>query len=271
MAWKEKINKQAQERIIMIFDSHAHYDDESFDNDRDELLNGLKENGVGYVVNISASLDNCLNTLELIKRYDFIYGTIGVHPSETGELKDADEALLREYADNEKIVAIGEIGLDYYYPEPDRDCQKHWFRKQIDIAKSMKLPLVIHSRDAAADTLSIIKEERAMECGGVIHCFSYEKEMAREYLNMGFNLGIGGVVTFKNARKLKEAVQYAPIEQIVLETDCPYLAPEPFRGKRNDSSLIKYVAAQVAELKDMYVNDVIRITEENAKKMYNIK
>ena len=135
----------------------------------------------------------------------------------------------------------------------------------------MKLPLVIHSRDAAADTLSIIKEERAMECGGVIHCFSYEKEMAREYLNMGFNLGIGGVVTFKNARKLKEAVQYAPIEQIVLETDCPYLAPEPFRGKRNDSSLIKYVAAQVAELKDMDVNDVIRITEENAKKMYNIK
>lgn len=255
----------------MIFDSHAHYDDEAFDKDREELLASLKENGVGHVVNVSASLDTCENTLDLIDKYDFIYGTIGVHPSETGQLKEGDEEKLRQWAVNSKVVAIGEIGLDYYYPEPSRECQKLWFKKQIDIAKDLGLPLVIHSRDAAADTLSIIKEEKAYECGGVIHCFSYEKEMAKQYIDMGFYLGIGGVVTFKNARKLKEAVEYAPIDKIVLETDCPYLAPEPFRGKRNESSYIKYVAEQIGIIKNMSAKEVISITYENAKKMYNIQ
>lgn len=255
----------------MIFDSHAHYDDEAFDEDREALLAGLKENGVGMVVNVSASIDTCENTLDLIKKYDFMYGTIGVHPSETGVLKDGDENKLKQWADNEKIVAIGEMGLDYYYPEPSRECQKIWFRKQINIAKELGLPLVIHSREAAADTLTLIKEEKAYECGGVIHCFSYEREMAREYLDMGFYLGIGGVVTFKNARKLKEAVEYAPIDKIILETDCPYLAPEPFRGKRNDSTLIKYVAEQIGLIKGISPEEVIGITYENAKKMYNIQ
>ncbi len=255
----------------MIFDSHAHYDDEAFDKDREELLAGLKENGVGCVVNISASLDTCEKTLDLINKYDFIYGAIGVHPSETGELKAGDEEKLKKWACNDKIVAIGEIGLDYYYPEPSRECQKKWFKKQVEIAKELKLPLVIHSRDAAADTLSLIKEEKAYDYGGVIHCFSYEKEMAKQYIDMGFYLGIGGVVTFKNARKLKEAVEYAPMDRIILETDCPYLAPEPFRGKRNDSSLIKYVAEQIGLIKGMSAQEVIEITYENAKKMYNIK
>ena len=255
----------------MIFDSHAHYDDEAFDEDREELLTKLKDNGVGCVVNISASLHNCENVMNLIGKYDFMYGTIGVHPSETGTLQDEDEEKLRQWAKSDKIVAIGEIGLDYYYPEPSRECQKEWFKKQIAIAKDLNLPLVIHSRDAAADTLSIIKEEKAYECGGVIHCFSYEKEMAKQYIDMGFYLGIGGVVTFKNARKLKEAVEYAPIDKIVLETDCPYLAPEPFRGKRNDSSLIKYVAEQIGIIKNMPSEEVIRITYENAKKMYCIQ
>jgi len=255
----------------MIFDSHAHYDDEAFDKDREELLQGLRDNDVEFVVNISASIDTCNKTLGLIKDYDFIYGTIGVHPSETGELVNGDELRLKEWASNDKIVAIGEIGLDYYYPEPARECQKNWFRKQIDLAKELKLPVVIHSRDAAADTLDIIKEENVAQCGGVIHCFSYEKEMAEQYIDMGFYLGIGGVVTFKNARKLKETVEFVPLDRIVLETDCPYLAPEPFRGKRNDSSLIKYVAQQIAQIKDIPVSEVYRITYENAKKMYNIQ
>ncbi len=254
----------------MIFDSHAHYDDVSFNEDREKLLGTLFNMGVGRVVNVSADLKGCEATLDLIKKYDYIYGSIGIHPSETGELKDEDVDYLRQAALNEKIVAIGEIGLDYHYDEPSKECQKEWFIKQIALAKDVKLPIIVHSREAAADTLSIINEEKAYECGGVIHCFSYEKEMAKKYLNMGFYLGIGGVITFKNARKLVEVVEMTPMEKIILETDCPYLAPEPFRGKRNDSSLIKYVAEKIGAIKGLAPSEVIEITYENAKKMYNI-
>lgn len=255
---------------MKIFDTHAHYDDEQFDEDREALLSSLGECGIEAVTNIGASLASSRSTIELTKQYPFVYGAIGVHPNETEELDEAGIQWLKENAALPKIVAIGEIGLDYYWDEPGRDVQQKWFERQLDLAREVKLPIVIHSRDAAKDTLDIMKASHAGELGGVIHCFSYSKEMAREYLNMGFYLGIGGVVTFKNAKKLKEVVEYMPMEQMVLETDCPYLAPVPNRGKRNSSCNLPYVAEEVARLKGISAKEVIEITNRNAKIMYRI-
>lgn len=255
----------------MIFDTHAHYDDEAFNEDREELLLSLKAAGIGNVVNIAASMESCKTTLELIKKYDFMYGALGVHPSETAELTEADMQFIKEQTNKEpKIVAIGEIGLDYYWPEPDRDIQKKWFVRQLALAKEVKKPLVIHSREAAKDTLDIMKAEHAEESGGIIHCYSYSKESARDYLDMGFYFGIGGVVTFKNAKKLKEAVEYIPLSSILLETDCPYLAPEPNRGKRNASLYLPYVVTAISQLKNVPEEEVIAVTEENARKVFGL-
>lgn len=259
-----------QGEIKMIFDTHAHYDDDAFAKDREELLSGLQAGGIETVVNISASIQGTKNTLELIEKYPFFYGAVGVHPSETEELSETVIAWLKEMAGKPKVVAIGEIGLDYHWEEPEKEIQKHWFIRQLQLAKAVKLPVVIHSRDAARDTLDIMKAERAEEIGGVIHCFSYGVEMAREYLNMGFYLGIGGVVTFTNAKKLKEVVTYMPMDRLVLETDCPYLAPVPERGKRNSSLNLPYVADAISKLKGISPEEVISVTSENAKKLYRI-
>ena len=253
---------------MMIFDTHAHYDDEQFDEDRDELLASMQACGVEAVTNIGASLATSQNTIELTKKYPFVYGAIGVHPNEVDELNEDGIAWLKENSGLPKIVAVGEIGLDYYWDEPGREVQKKWFLRQLELAREVKLPVVIHSRDAAKDTLDIMKSFHAENLGGVIHCFSYTKEMAREYLNMGFYLGIGGVVTFKNAKKLKEVVEYMPMEQMVLETDCPYLSPVPNRGKRNSSLNLPYVVEEVARLKGISADEVIEITNRNAKTMY---
>ena len=196
----------------MIFDTHTHYDDEAFDSDREELLKSLCDQDIEAVVNISASISSVKSTLRLIEKYPFIYGAVGVHPNETGELTEELLEWLKNMTSHERVVAVGEIGLDYYWDEPDHETQKHWFVRQLDLAKETGLPVVIHSRDAAQDTLDIIKAEHGGKTGGVIHCFSYGKELAREYLNMGFYLGIGGVLTFKNAKKLKEVVDYMPME-----------------------------------------------------------
>ncbi len=255
---------------MMIFDTHAHYDDEQFDEDRDELLASMQACGVEAVTNIGASLATSQNTIELTKKYLFVYGAIGVHPNEVEDLNEDGIAWLKENSALPKIVAIGEIGLDYYWDEPGREIQKKWFLRQLELAREVKLPVVIHSRDAAKDTLDIMKSFHAENLGGVIHCFSYTKEMAREYLNMGFFLGIGGVVTFKNAKKLKEVVEYMPMEQMVLETDCPYLSPVPNRGKRNSSLNLPYVVEEVARLKGISVDEVIEITNRNAKTMYRL-
>ncbi|MDF2801809.1 MAG: yabD [Anaerocolumna sp.] len=252
----------------MIFETHAHYDDEAFDSDRDTLLNGFSENGIEYVVNIGSSIETSMKTLELTNKYPFVFGAIGVHPSDSGELDESNFTWLKEAAKSSKVVAIGEIGLDYYWDTPERDIQKNWFERQMDLAKELNLPSVIHSRDAAADTLDMIKASNLRESGGVIHCFSYEKEMAKIYVEMGFYLGIGGVITFKNSRKLKEVVEYIPIEYLVLETDSPYLSPEPNRGKRNTSLNIPYIAKAIAEIKGMKYEEIVRITNENAKKLY---
>lgn len=254
-----------------IFETHAHYDDEAFDSDRDELLSSFIDNGIDRVVNIGASMKSSKNTLELIEKYDFMYGTIGVHPSETGELTMEDLNWLKKAASHEKIVAIGEIGLDYHWDEPERDVQKEWFIKQIALGRELSLPLVIHSREAAKDTLDIMTAENCKEIGGVIHCYSYSKEQARNYLDMGYYFGIGGVLTFKNARTLKETVEYVPMDRMVLETDSPYLTPEPYRGKRNSSLFLPFVVSKIAEIKGISEEEVIYVTRENAMRLYKME
>ena len=254
----------------MIFDTHAHYDDERFDEDREELLLSLKDKGIGTVVNVGASVASTKKTFEIVKEHDFMYGAVGIHPEDVERLDESHMEWLKSLAADEKIVAIGEIGLDYYYDEPERDVQKKWFARQLDLAYELDMPIIIHSRDAAQDTLDIMKAEKAGEIGGVIHCFSYGTEMAREYLNMGFYLGIGGVVTFNNGRKLKEVVEYMPLDRIVLETDCPYLSPVPNRGKRNSSLNLPYVAEAISQIKGISPEEVIKITNQNARNLYRL-
>ena len=254
----------------MIFETHAHYDDEAFDTDRDSLLASMAENGIGTIVNATASKRTVEQSLALAEKYPFIYTTIGVHPSDCAEMDEEELKWLEEKCAYEKAVAVGEIGLDYHYDEPPKNVQKKWFEAQLDLARRVNLPVIIHSRDAAKDTLDIMKSMKAEELGGDIHCFSYSVEIAREYLNMGFFIGVGGVITFKNGKKLREVVEYAPIEQIILETDSPYLAPEPYRGKRNSSLNLPFVAAKIAEIKNLTPEKVIEITEANAKRLYRL-
>lgn len=256
--------------LSKIFDTHAHYDDEAFNNDREELIKELQENNIAHIVNVGASIESCKRTIELVNKYDIFYGALGVHPSDTKLLTDVDMLWLSMALQDEKMLAVGEIGLDYYYNEPEKDIQKKWFIRQLNIARELKKPVIIHSREAAADTLDIMKAEKCNEIGGVIHCYSYSKEMAREYLDMGFYIGVGGVVTFKNAKKLKEVVEYVPLERIVLETDCPYLAPVPNRGKRNSSLNLPYVVDEIADIKNISREEVINKTYDNALKLYKI-
>lgn len=253
-----------------IFDTHAHYDDEAFEEDREELLSGLPGQGIARVVNVGASLASCKKTLELMNRYDYIYGAIGVHPSETGELNEENFKQIQEWCSHEKCLAVGEIGLDYYWDEPEQEIQKKWFVRQLALAREVKLPVVIHSREAAKDTADIMRAEHAEDIGGVVHCYSYTKETAKIFLDMGFYFGIGGVLTFKNAKKLKEAVEYIPMDRIVLETDCPYLAPEPNRGKRNSSLNIPYVVTAMSQLKGITEEEVRKAAWENAVKLYRM-
>ena len=256
---------------MMIFETHAHYDDEGFDEDRDLLLMSMQENKIGYVINVGASLESTRRIIELAEKYPFVYASAGVHPSETAELNENNFEWLRKQCVHRKVVAIGEIGLDYYWEEPAHEIQKLWFSRQLDLAKAIRKPIIIHSRDAAKDTYDIMSAHGAKEIGGVIHCFSYSAEMALEYVKMGFYIGVGGVVTFKNGRKLKEVVEAVPIEWILLETDSPYLAPEPNRGMRNSSLNLPYIAERIAEIKGMTYDEVISVTTENAKRMYQIE
>lgn len=262
----------------MIFETHAHYDDEAFDEDREELLSGMKAGGIETIVNIAADLKSCKSTLALCEKYPFIYGALGVHPSSAGELTDETFEWIRNTVQENaiqnggKVVAIGEIGLDYYWEKEEaaKENQKKWFEKQIELARELELPMVIHSRDAAKDTADMMKALRTEEIGGIVHCYSYSKELAEEFLKMGFSFGIGGVVTFSNSKKLKEVVEYLPLDAIVLETDCPYLAPVPYRGKRNSSLNLPYVVQEIAQIKRMDAERVIEITRENARRVYRM-
>ena len=257
--------------MVPIFDTHAHYNDEVFDEDRESLLARLPEEGIARVVNVGADPESSRKTMELAEKYDFIYGTVGVHPSETEELTEDELNELKALCSHPKCVAVGEIGLDYYWKEPDPDIQKKWFVRQLDMARELSLPMVIHSRDAAKDTVDIMTAEHAGDIGGVVHCYSYSKETAQIFLDMGFYIGIGGVLTFRNGKKLKEAAEYIPMDRIVLETDCPYLAPEPNRGKRNDSLNIPYVTAELARIKGISEEEVRRAAWENSHRLYHME
>ncbi|MBP3700352.1 MAG: TatD family hydrolase [Lachnospiraceae bacterium] len=252
-----------------IFDTHAHYDDEAFDSDRDQLLADMREAGVTMIVNAAASLKSTASTGRLVVQYPHMYGTAGVHPDEVGELNEETFTWLKAAAKKDKIVAIGEIGLDYYWDKEQHDAQKYWFIRQLGLARELGLPVVVHSREAAQDTLDIVREHASdLVCD--IHCFSYGVEMAREYLNRGHYLGVGGVVTFKNGRKLKEVVEYMPLDRLLLETDCPYLAPVPYRGKRNSSLYLPHVVDAIAEIKGVSREKVIETSYQNAKRFYRL-
>jgi len=253
----------------MIFESHAHYDSHQFDEDREALLSSMQENGVETIVNVCADWDSVTEVVGMVQKYPFMYAAVGLHPDEVGDLDDERFEFLKAQCQNEKVVAIGEIGLDYYWDNESHDIQKKWFVRQLELARELDLPVIIHSRDAAEDTLNIMKE-LAQGLRGVIHCFSYSKELAEEYVKMGFHIGIGGVVTFKNGKKLKEVADVVPLERILLETDCPYLAPEPYRGKRNSSLYIPHIAQAIADIKGITYEEVVAQTEQNAKELFGI-
>ncbi|MCR5715244.1 MAG: TatD family hydrolase [Lachnospiraceae bacterium] len=258
----------------MIFESHAHYDDEAFLEDRDELLSGMEAHGISHVVNIACSIASTKSSLALAHQYPHVYAAVGIHPEHAEEYSEESMAMIREAGRDPKAVAIGEIGLDYHWPEPGREIQKVCFREQLILARKEHLPVVIHSRDAAQDTLEMIRTVPGgmPERRGVIHCFSYSKEIAEEYIKMGFYIGIGGVVTFDNAKKLQAMVKDTlPLDKILLETDSPYLAPTPHRGKRNCSWYLPLIAEKIAALKEIPVEQVMEVTAQNAKTLFDCK
>jgi len=255
----------------MFIDSHAHLDDERFDDDRETVIKNLKADQSDVVINIGADIASSKSTSSLAQTYDNIYSVVGVHPHSVSELVGLGLDEIENLSRHEKTVAIGEIGLDYYYENSPKNLQKEYFIEQIRLAKKLDLPIVIHSREAVKDTLDIIKSEKSSNLRGVMHCFSSSVEIAKEYIKLGFYIAIGGVVTFKNARVTKEVAKYVPLESLLIETDCPYLAPEPFRGKRNEPKYIKYTAEEIAKIKEIDLEEIAYSTSINAKKLFNIK
>ena len=254
----------------MIFESHAHYCDEKFDADREELVSSLPDHRITHVIEVMADMDDLQPVRALCEKYPFVYAAAGIHPSDIRELTMEDMEKIRSFCRHEKCVAVGEIGLDYYWDKDNPEQQRYWFEFQAELAREEHLPVIIHSRDAAEDTVDIAKGVRLGEIGGVMHCFSYSKEIAKIFLDMGLYLGIGGVVTFKNARKLAETVEYAPMDRLLLETDCPYLAPEPHRGHKNSSLYLPLVVRRIAELKNISKEEVEQQTMHNAKKLFRL-
>ena len=254
----------------MFFDSHAHLDDLKYNDDRNEMLKRARENGVSYIVNVGYDLPSSKRSVALAEQYDFIYAAVGIHPhdAEAEGAKGIEELAL--LASNPKVVAIGEMGLDYYRDLSPREIQKDMFRKQIGLALELKKPIIVHDREAHGDVMDILKEENARLAGGVLHCFSGSLEMARECLKMGFYISIAGPVTFNNARKLQEVAADVPMDRLLIETDAPYLTPEPNRGKRNESAFVVNVARKIAELKNITIEEVAAATTANAKKFFNI-
>jgi hydrolase, tatD family len=262
-----------------IFETHAHYDDEWYDEDRKELLSRLLDTDISFITNIGADIETSKNSVKLADEFERVLAVVGVHPDNIGCMEALPEKegteILRNLAIHTKVVAIGEIGLDYFEREPEeknktvRDRQKYWFLEQLKLAKELNKPVVIHSRDAAEDTYNVLKDFGYNK--GVIHCYSYSPEMAERFVKLGYYIGIGGVVTFKNAKKTKETVKRIGLEHIVLETDSPYLAPVPFRGKRNDSGNIKYIVEEIAGLLGISEEKVIETTFNNAVKLYELE
>lgn len=257
------------EYIKGIFDTHAHYNDEKFENNREEMIKYVHENGVDYICNVGASFKDSEDSIKLAASYSFIYCSVGVHPFYAENLEEGWCEKFIELANNKKVVAIGEAGLDYSSKSFSKERQFEVFEKQLDIAQSLNLPVIIHSRDAAQDTLSIIKNFPNVK--GVIHCFSGDDVLALKYIDMGWYLGFTGVLTFKNANKTVRAVCAAPIERVVIETDCPYMAPEPLRGSVCNSVMLKFVVKKISEVKNISVEEVLYHTKFNAFNLYKIK
>lgn len=254
----------------MLFDTHAHFDDPQFDSDRDEVIKSLADDGVTRVMNIGANMETSKKAIEIANKYDFIYATVGVHPCDTYDMTDEDIERLRIMAkNNPKVRAIGEIGLDYHFDDTKPDIQKEWFIKQLHLAKELNMPVVIHDRDSKGEAIEILKREGISN--GVMHCFSGSAETARELVKMGFMISFTGVLTFKNARRAVEACRSIPIERLMIETDCPYMAPEPHRGERNYSGYVKYVARKMTEIKGLSYEETARITMENGLRFYGIE
>lgn len=255
---------------MKLFDSHVHLDDRRFDTDREELISSLGKEGVEFAVNIGADIESSKASIALAEKYDCLYATVGVHPHDVKSMKNEDIEQLRQLSQHKKVVAIGEIGLDYYYDNSPRELQKMWFIEQIKLANRCHLPIVVHSRDAVQDTYDILK----MHNEGsrvLIHCFSQSLEMAKKYVKDGSFLALGGALTFKNARNLVEVAKQIDLHHILIETDCPYLTPEPYRGKRNDPTKVYYVAKKIAEIRNMEMDEVVNITNENAREFYGLK
>lgn len=254
----------------MFFDTHAHLDDEQYSEDQETVIKRAYEAGVQLMVNVGYNVTSAQNTLELTQKFDFIYGAVGLHPHEAQDLNEKSLQILRQMAQRPRIVAIGEIGLDYYYDHSPRDTQHKVFREMIKLAREVGLPIIIHDRDAHEDTLRIVKEENAGEIGGVFHCYSGSWPLAQEILELGFYLALGGALTFKNARKAVEVVREIPLEKLLIETDCPYLTPVPYRGKRNEPAYVIQVAEAIAAIKGLSVEKVARATLANGKRLFGI-
>ncbi|MFA5523198.1 MAG: TatD family hydrolase [Tissierellales bacterium] len=255
----------------MLIDSHAHLDDSRFDKDRDSIIKDLKNQGIELVINPGADVASSVKAVSLAKEYKNIYAAVGVHPHDAKDMNDTTLQLLSSLANNEKVVAIGEIGLDYHYDNSPRDVQRKWFIEQIVLAKKLKLPIIVHEREASQDMYNILKQEADGNLTGVLHCYSGSLEMAKEYMKMGFYISFAGPVTFKNSRISKEVAKNIPLDRILIETDSPYLTPEPKRGKRNEPLNVRYVAAMIAELRGLPFEEVAVSTSKNVKSLFSIK
>ncbi len=254
----------------MLFDSHAHYDDDRFSEDADEVIQSAYDSGVRYILNAGSDIASSRKSIKLSEKFSYVFAAAGVHPHEAAKLQNDDEKTIIELCDHPKVAALGEIGLDYYYDFSPREVQKSWFSKQLSIAKELGLPVIIHNRDAHEDTLEMVKSHAPFEASGVFHCFSGSWDMAKELLNLGFYISFAGPITFKNAKKSVEVLKNMPMDRILIETDCPYLTPEPFRGRRNNSSFVRLVAEKVAESRGIPLEEAARITTENAKRLFRV-
>ncbi|MBP3284512.1 MAG: TatD family hydrolase [Clostridia bacterium] len=252
---------------MLIFDTHAHYESEQFEEDRDELLKILPQNNVSYVINQGTDIATSKKSIELAEQYDYFFAAVGIHPEEVKKQEAVSE--IEKLASHPKVVAIGEIGLDYYWDVSTKELQMDYFKKQLDLANQLHLPVVIHDRDAHKDVLDTLKST-TMNSSGVVHCFSGSVEMAKEILKKDFYLGFDGPITFKNARVALEVLEYTPLDRILIETDAPYLTPEPFRGKRNNSMYLTYVINKIAEIKKVSPEEIAEITFQNAKTLFGI-
>ncbi|SES40657.1 TatD family hydrolase [Salipaludibacillus aurantiacus] len=254
----------------MLFDTHVHLNADQFEDDAEEVIKRAREKGVEHMVVVGFDEKTINKALKLIETYDFLYAAVGWHPVDAVDLTDDYLAWIEELSDHPKVVAIGETGLDYYWDKSPKDIQQEAFRKQIRLAKKLNMPLIIHDREAHEDIVDILKEENAEEAGGIMHCFQGDVKMAKQCLEMNFYISFGGPVTFKNAKLPKEVAKEVPLNRLLVETDAPFLAPHPYRGKRNEPSYVKLVAEKIAELKEVEFEEVANQTTENAKKLFGI-